>query len=364
MRRTIVPIIACLMAGSIVSAQTATTETDTQIGQRPHGVPEVRAFWQMQGLPCSTGGFLGVYPAEVTDEIASKYNMADPHGALLTKIEENTAASRAGLQVDDIIVGWNGARVESGVMLRRMINETPVGRKVKIEYLRNGVPGTIEATLDKRPAMDVTMPNIEFKEFKEFEEFKMPEGMPEDLQKNLEKMMENMPKLGRMHMVVGDGRMGATLQNMTPQLARYFGVDEGVGALVGSVREGSAAEKGGLQVGDVIVAIDGEKVVDPGDVARAISRKDNGEVEVRIMRDKAEQTLRVKLEGPAMNQEFDITVPPPAMDQAPSIPNGEAPDLGSFLAPRSRQSFGMKVLPNDEDGRIVRRTSIRGGVDI
>lgn len=387
------------MAGGIVSAQTATTETDAPMGTRP----EVRVYSSGLGLGFpfnSTGGFLGVYPAEVTSEIASKYAMSDPHGALLTKVEENTAASRAGLQVDDIIVEWNGTRVESGVMLRRMINETPVGRKVRIGYLRNGARADVETTLESRPGMN--MPEIfpnGLKEFKDFKQFKMEDMTPE-MRERLEKMMENAPKLGGMHMMVGDGRMGATLQNITPQLATYFGVRDDAGALVGSVREGSAAEKGGLQVGDVIVSIDGQKVGNPGDVARTIAKKDKGEVELGVIRDKAEQTLRITLDGPAMNGgfglpdmenfngmkffrnmppnmkfntpngEIEIMIAPPAMEDDGAAPNSAEPDnaqpeLGSLFAPRSNGNgeVTMKHIPSRESAPDASRARVLG-IDI
>lgn len=382
------------MAGGIVSAQTATTETDAPMGARP----EVRVYSSGLGLGFpfnSTGGFLGVYPAEVTDEIASKYNMSDPHGALLTKVEENTAASRAGLQVDDIIVEWNGTRVESGVMLRRMINETPVGRKVRIGYLRNGARADVETTLEKRPGMDVleNLPNG-LKEFKDFKQFRMEDMTPE-MRENIEKMRQNAPRLGRVQMMVGDGRMGATLQNMTPQLATYFGVKDDAGALVGSVREGSAAEKGGLQVGDVIVSIDGQKVANPGDVARTIAKKDKGEVELRVIRDKAEQTLRITLDGPAMNGELglpdmenfngmqffqnmppnmkfeipngemEIMIAPPAIENDRTAPNSAEPDkaqpdLGSLFAPRNNGEVTMKHIPSRESAPDASRARVIG----
>lgn len=397
MMKNVLPILACLVAGSTAMAQNSTStekNTDTRMEARKEirlGMPH---FFQ------GTGSFLGVYPVEITAENASKYGLGDdPHGALLEKVIENTAASKAGLQENDVIVEWNGARVESAAQLRRLINETPVGRKVTIGYIRNGVRMTTGSTLDQRaePEMKILIDST-----MSFPREFVPEG--------LEKMIEKAPRIGMNRMMIGNGRMGASLQNITPQLSRYFGVDEGTGALVGSVREGSAAEKAGLQAGDIIVEVAGEKVTQPGDVARMISKKEAGDVELKVIRDKKEKVLTVTLEGPAMNQEFNMGFPEikefklenfngmqfdeKALEQLRAlpdrlkfmVPNGEgefeilihpdsqngntetpvapemgSPDLGSHLVPREllrngrTMEFRMRRTPND--GEMVKRTA-------
>lgn len=377
MMKNVLPILACLVAGSTALAQnSADTQTDTRMEVRKEirlGMPN---FFQ------GTGSFLGVYPAEITVENAGKYGLADdPHGALLDKVVENTPASKAGLQENDVIVEWNGMRVESAAQLRRLINETPTGRKVTIGYLRNGVRMSTESALDQRPEPEMKMLIDSTMCF--------PKGFPE----GLEKMMENGPRIGMRRMMVGNGRMGASLQNITPQLAKYFGVNEGTGALVGAVKEGSAAEKAGLQAGDIIIQVAGEKVQQPGDVARTLSKKDAGDVELKVIRDKSEKTITVKLEGPAMNQnpefpgfnfngmekldnetlqklrelpngmqfmmpdqEFEIMIHPDAPEgdtETPVAPEMGDPDLGDNLIPRERlrnekgMEFKMRRIPGD-----------------
>ena len=78
---------------------------------------------------------------------------------------------------------------------------------------------------------------------------------------------------------------------MTKQLADYFGVVDGKGVLVTSVAEDSPAAKAGIKAGDVITAVDGEKVEGSGDLSRAINRKKGGDVSLTIVRNKSQRTI-------------------------------------------------------------------------
>src|SRR5207244_3358714 len=83
----------------------------------------------------------------------------------------------------------------------------------------------------------------------------------------------------------GGRRIGISTQSLTKQLADYFGVKDG-GLLITSVTENSPAAKAGLKAGDVITAVDGEKVESSGDIARLINKKQDGDVALTIVRDR------------------------------------------------------------------------------
>ena len=85
-------------------------------------------------------------------------------------------------------------------------------------------------------------------------------------------------------------RLGVTVQELSPQLADYFGVDDGV--LVSSVTEESVAAAAGLQAGDVITSVDGRAVDDSARLRRRLSAVDPGE-EVSIGLTRAGRTLEV-----------------------------------------------------------------------
>jgi S1-C subfamily serine protease len=76
-------------------------------------------------------------------------------GALITGIEPGSAAEVAGLQVDDIITGVNGKRIDSNRELANAIGLRGSGEDVKIEYVRDGRPRTITAHLGEQTARAV-----------------------------------------------------------------------------------------------------------------------------------------------------------------------------------------------------------------
>jgi S1-C subfamily serine protease len=86
------------------------------------------------------------------------------------------------------------------------------------------------------------------------------------------------------------------VESLTDQLAEYFGVKDGHGVLVAQVDENSAAAKAGLKAGDVIIAIDNEKIDSVSALVKAVSKKEAGSVAVKILRNRSEQTVNVNLE--------------------------------------------------------------------
>src|SRR5918912_4361364 len=84
----------------------------------------------------SSRGYLGVEIEEVTREAVGRLRLREERGALITRVTADTAAAKAGLQKDDVIVRWNGEPVESTRELSRHIEETPAGRTVKLGVLR------------------------------------------------------------------------------------------------------------------------------------------------------------------------------------------------------------------------------------
>jgi serine protease Do len=89
------------------------------------------------------------------------------------------------------------------------------------------------------------------------------------------------------------GFLGVTAQDITPGLAESLRVPARAGALVADVQPGSPAEKAGLASGDIITAVDGQKVEDANRLTFAVGAIAPGtEVELRILRDGKESTLK------------------------------------------------------------------------
>ena len=90
--------------------------------------------------------------------------------------------------------------------------------------------------------------------------------------------------------------LGVSLMDLSDELREYFGSPKDTGALVASVEDNSPADKAGLKVGDVIVAVDGKDIESTWDLRGAIKEKKDGEtVRIDILRGRNRQTLTATL---------------------------------------------------------------------
>jgi serine protease Do len=115
--------------------------------------------------------------------------------------------------------------------------------------------------------------------------FAIPVNMAKDVLKQLKE-----------HGRVTRGWIGVSIQTLTPELARSFGLKEPSGALVSSVNPGEPAEAAGLKAGDIIVSFDNKKIGALNDLPRVVAATPPGRsVEVVVTRDKKKKTLTVKV---------------------------------------------------------------------
>ena len=90
--------------------------------------------------------------------------------------------------------------------------------------------------------------------------------------------------------------LGVRPAPLTPQVVERFDLSTELGILVASVVEGSAAERAGVQTGDVIVSVDGEEMRQVEDLLALLRERAPGdEVEIRLVRDGEEEAVRVRL---------------------------------------------------------------------
>jgi len=99
------------------------------------------------------------------------------------------------------------------------------------------------------------------------------------------------------HGKVVRGWVGVTIQTVTPDLAKSFGMSEPKGALVSDVAPGGPADKGGIKQGDIIVSFDGNNIKDSGSLSRIVAVTPVGkDVDVNIIRNGKEMTVKIKIE--------------------------------------------------------------------
>ena len=234
------------------------------------------------------GSYLGVYISEVDAEDVSQLGLKREYGARIEDVSDDSPAQKAGLQADDVIVGWNGSQVESAAQLRRLVTETPSGREVKLEVIR-----------DKKNR-DVTVEIAERESMVRSFSFRGPApGQIEELTERLRVGGEgagwHSPAVGNVFAFMGGGRMGVGIQSVGDQLGEYFGLDGRNGVLVTSVEEDSPAAEAGLKAGDIILSVGGKSIDGAGDVARAIREAEQGPIAVGILRDRKERNVTVEL---------------------------------------------------------------------
>jgi serine protease Do len=219
-------------------------------------------------------GFLGVNTEDVNRENMGKYNLSNPRGVAVTSVVKDSPAEKAGIRKDDVILRVDGENVTSVRKLSRLISEIAPDQSVRITVSRGGSEQEVTATIAKRD------------EAPRFEG--LLRGSPDTWK------WEGMPSMNGWTYSFGNSRrIGVTTIPLTKQLADYFGIADGKGLLVTAVSEDWPAAKAGLKAGDVIVAVDGEKVDGVGDLTRALNKKKDGDVALTIMRNKSQQTLRV-----------------------------------------------------------------------
>jgi serine protease Do len=95
---------------------------------------------------------------------------------------------------------------------------------------------------------------------------------------------------------VSRGWMGVAIQNVTPELAEYYGIKDTGGVYVAKVYEGNPAHEAGIEAGDVIISVNGVKIETSRDLTITIANlKVDETVDVKIIRDGKEKTVKVKL---------------------------------------------------------------------
>ncbi len=231
------------------------------------------------------GSFLGVYAEDINRENMSRYGLREARGAGITRVVKDSPAERAGLKKDDVILRFDNETVTSVRKLNRLVSEVAPDQTVRIGISRGGSEQEVAVTIAKRQDHADTMLRGKIA---------MPEGKwrVEGFE-GLEKLGALAPgKEGNFAFAFGNNRrIGVSTTTLTKQLADYFGVTEGV--LVTSVTDDGPAAKAGIKAGDVITAVDGEKIDGAGDLSRALNKKKEGDVTLTVVRNKSQRAITV-----------------------------------------------------------------------
>ncbi|MGH9673371.1 MAG: PDZ domain-containing protein [Bryobacteraceae bacterium] len=239
--------------------------------------PPEPPFQQAYQLFSSAGSrsFLGVNVAEINAERAKELKLKEEHGVEITSVVGESAAEKAGIQKGDVVLEYQGERIEGTDQFVRMVRETPAGRQVKLLISRNGATQTIAATIGTHKGSLLSR-----------ESFRVIQPSEPSIW---------FPDIPRAFTISRSSQLGVDSESLETQLAQFFGVKNGV--LVRSVHKNSAAEKAGLKAGDVITRVEKTDVASPREVSSALRRlRSEKSIPLTVVREKKEITLSLTLD--------------------------------------------------------------------
>lgn len=183
-----------------------------------------------------TRGWLGVQSQAVTPELAESYGLEGEKGALVVEVIKDTPAEKAGIRSGDIITELDGRHVKDPNELSRIVASTAPGKTVAVKLFRDGNDKVIEVNLEKRVDDG--------------------EGGPTESGKA--------------------DKLGLSVQNLTKDLATSLRIKDGKGIVVTEVTPGGLADEAGIIRGDMILEINGTKMMTVNDYDKSIKKPAKG----------------------------------------------------------------------------------------
>lgn len=204
------------------------------------------------------------------------------------QVEADSPADKAGIEEGDIFLEIDNMEVTDREMLSKEIRMHKPGDRVTFEIERDGDKQSIEVELGEYSAQDI---------WQEFEG-KFPELFrikPGEVPEFFQVPTPEAPKI--FGWVYGDRKyIGVSLQEITPELAEYFGTGKDIGLLVTKVTEDTPAQKAGIKVGDVICKADGKSIKSIDRLTRLIQGKEKGDkIKLEIVRNKQVMSVEVEV---------------------------------------------------------------------
>jgi len=226
-----------------------------------------------------SGAYLGVQITAVTPQRASALKLPETAGAIITYVDQDGPACHAGLMENDVVIAYEGAKVESPEQLQGLIHTTQPQKTVTLTIMRNGQRKDMKVTLGSWNSMS---------QGRAFTAGTLATPPPPRVFS---------PDIEIPSFTVISARHGLVVESLSPQLSDFFGVPRGHGVLVRSVEGGSPAAAAGLKAGDVILKINNEEVHDMADWQRSMHARVS-KISVGIWRDKHEQTVMLNVPVP------------------------------------------------------------------
>jgi serine protease Do len=187
-------------------------------------------------------GWLGIYIEQVSAEAARRAKMAEPHGAMITEVLANGPAAAAGLRRGDIIVAFDHHDVGDSQELPLLVGTVPIGQTVRVKILRNGFTSELPLTVVRSDEEKLARASLKQEAF------------------------------------------GLKLEDLTPSLAQELDLRDSHGLVVSAIRPGSAAERSGLRVRDVILEVNRKPIESLSSYDRALKSGGRAKIDLLLVR--------------------------------------------------------------------------------
>ena len=174
--------------------------------------------------------YLGIGIQGMDSTLASQLNVPTSHGALVTDVQADSPAAKAGFQPQDVIVEFAGAKINSPRNLQAIASRSPIGSSQPVVVLRDGKRQQLHVTLKEAPA-------------NYGERTARPSEEPA--------AEENNAKYDKFGLQVGP---------LTNDVAKQLGLKDTSGVVITAVEDGSPADKAGLTPSDVIATVNRKPV--------------------------------------------------------------------------------------------------------
>jgi len=171
-----------------------------------------------------TRGVLGVTVQPVSSEIAASLGIKEANGVIVSSVQADSSAARAGLKQGDVIIKFNGASVSDSNSFRNRVASTQPNTNIKLTVMRDGREQELSATLGERASNGAS-------------------------------------EKGDVNSEATGGKLGVGVEPLTPELAAQLRLAQGTkGLVVGSVDPEGAAAEAGIRQGDVILEFNRQAV--------------------------------------------------------------------------------------------------------
>jgi serine protease Do len=232
------------MRGEVVGINTAIVRGGSGIGFAIPSNMARRVATELRASGKVTRGWLGVSLQPLTTDLAESFGVKDAKGALVSDVAADGPAARAGLKSGDIIVEFNGKKVDDPGALARAVGQAKPGETGKLTLWRDRQQKTFELKLGELPA----------------------------------------DRTASATGAAGGSGLGLAVGPVTPEIARELELKDTSGVVVMRVESGSVADEAGLQRGDVIVEVDRKPVKTVEDFQKLTAQTGGKQVLMRVQR--------------------------------------------------------------------------------